>query len=155
MGELRLVALDREDLEIVSAHLQDAVLRVGDMAYLPSQKRFAAIANRFDWQNAADDEKSGRKNFVRRRAALHIDRVLDAKIQNISMSSGDSVLNLLAVQFDQGESPEGHITLVFAGGGAVRLHVECIEFELQDLGPAWHTKNKPEHSEEDSGNPAS
>lgn len=155
MDDLRLVALDSEDLEIISAHLQDAVLRVDDMTYLPSQKRFAAIVNRFDWQNAVNDEGMAKKNFIRRRTALHIDRVLEAKLQNISLPSSDSVLSLLAVQFEETDAPGGYITLIFAGDGAVRLHVECIEFELQDLGSAWHTKSRPEHSGEDAGGPRS
>ena len=49
MSELKLIALDAEDLSVLSANLQDAVLRIADIAYLPREKRFAAIANRFDW----------------------------------------------------------------------------------------------------------
>ena len=149
MQPLRLVALDAEDLQILSAHLQDAVLRVGDMAYVPVQNKFAAVANRFDWERAIDGGKSQKKGFERRRSALRFDRVLGAQVQNIRLAAQDAVLELLAVQFEETDSPEGYITLVFAGGGAVRLHVECIEAELRDLGPSWKTKLKPEHGEDD------
>lgn len=154
MTLLKLAALDQEDLEIVSAHLQDAVMRVGDMAYLPSQKRFAAIANRFDWESAGDEGGTRkRKSFERRRSALRFDRVLDAKVQNIRLAAKEAVLELLAIQFEEEAAPEGHITLVFAGGGAIRLHVECIEAALQDLGPAWKTENVPQHGEDEGSRP--
>ena len=144
---LRLIALDTEDLQVLSAHLQDAVLRVGDMAYVPGQNKFAAVANRFDWERAADGAGTA-KDFARRRAALRFDRVLGAQVQNIRLGAQDTVLELLAIRFEEGTPPEGHITLVFAGGGAVRLHVECIEAELRDLGPSWQTRRKPEHGED-------
>ena len=75
MTPLKLLALDVEDLQVVSSHLQDAVVRVGDMAYVPSQKRFAAILNRFDWESA---EKDG-KGYKRLRTALRFDGVLRAQ----------------------------------------------------------------------------
>lgn len=146
MQPLKLIALDQEDLKIVSAHLQDAVLRVGDMAYMPSQHRFAAIANRFDWEGAIAADGGNRKRFERRRTALRFDRVLGAQILNISLSATRAVVELLAINFDEVEPPSGVVTLVFAGGGAIRLQVECIEAELRDLGPAWTTRNKPAHT---------
>lgn len=149
MTKLKLVALDGEDLEILSAHLQDAVLRVGDMAYLPKEKRFAAIANRFDWEKAQIAEKNGGKSYERRRAALRFDRVLGAKVKDIALAAPNTVLELLALQFEASDAPEGYINLYFAGGGTIRLHVECIEAELSDLGAAWSAKSKPDHVEED------
>ena len=151
MASLKLLALDQEDLEIFSAHLQDAVLKVEDMAYLPGQRRFAVVTNRFDWESAAQDgDKPKRKRkFSRHRTALRFEHVKAAQLQNISLSNKDAVLELLAVQFEETDAPEGYVTLVFAGDGAVRLHVECIEAELKDLGLTWATKNRPEHAEDD------
>lgn len=150
MEQLKLIALDQDDLEVLSAHLQDAVMRVEDMAYVPSQKRFAVIANRFDWESASGDAKSNKKKgYQRRRSALRFDRVLGAQVQGIELKAKGAVLELLAIQFEELEKPEGHVTLVFAGGGAIRMHVECIEAEMKDLGPAWQTKSKPEHDESD------
>ncbi|MEM8744624.1 MAG: DUF2948 family protein [Pseudomonadota bacterium] len=149
MQQLKLLALDQEDLEIMSAHLQDAVLRIEDIAYVPSDSRFAMIVNRFDWVGAGDGGKQSKKDFQRHRTALRFDRVLDAKFRQIKLSAKDAVLELLAVQFEETSKPEGHITLVFAGGGAIRLQVECIEAEMRDLGPVWKTKNLPEHEDSD------
>src|SRR5690606_33070215 len=118
MGDLKLVALDAEDLKVISAHVQDAVLQVGDMAYRPSEHRFAAIANRFDWA-AAVGATGDRPSLERRRTGLRFERVLEAKCQGIDPRSKRDVLELLAIQFDETEPPGGYITLVFAGGGAV------------------------------------
>lgn len=145
---LKLAALDDEDLQVLSAHLQDAVLRVGDIAYLPKQNRLAAVVNRFDWESARQDKGQ----YRRRRAALRFDRVQKAQIQGIRLAAEDAVLNLLAISFEAGAAPSGAILLVFAGGGAIRLEVECIEAELSDLGPVWETASKPEH--QDGGEPA-
>lgn len=149
MQLLKLAALDTEDLEILSAHLQDAVMRVGDIAYLPDQKRFALVLNRFDWEGASKGKGSdGKVQFERRRAALRFDRVLSTQAQGIRQQAKGAVLNLLAIQFKETDAPEGYITLQFAGGGGIRLHVECIEAELKDLGPVWRAKRKPEHGED-------
>jgi len=83
MADLKLIALDADDLAVISAHLQDAVLQVGDIAYLPKDKRFAAITNRFDWFNALQDGKSEKAEFARRRTALRFERVLSAQVQGI------------------------------------------------------------------------
>ena len=142
MEPLKLVAMDAEDLQVLSAHLQDAVLQVGEMAYVPTRSRFAMVVNRFDWDSA---NKSADKTIERRRAALRFERVLGAQLQNLKQRAESAVVELLAIQFEETKAPEGHITLVFAGGGAVRLHVECIEAELRDLGPAWRAKSRPRH----------
>src|SRR5881409_3680513 len=84
--QLKLIALDEQDLEIVSSHLQDAVVRVGDLAYVPSQKRFAAILNRFNWEKAA---KAAKDTNERRRTALRFDRVLGAQIKSLKPSASD------------------------------------------------------------------
>jgi hypothetical protein len=142
MTPLKLLALDEEDLAVVSSHLQDAVVRVGDMAYLPSQKRFAAILNRFDWESAVGKEA---KDYQRRRTALRFDRVLRAQHRDLRPEKPDRVLSLLAIQFEVGEAPGGKITLLFSGEVTIQLDVECVEAELRDLGPSWPTRRKPEH----------
>jgi hypothetical protein len=139
---LKLAAFDEEDLAVISAHVQDAVLKVGDMVYLPREKRFAIAMNRFIWETA---ETGRRKSFERRRAALSFDRVLKARLSNIDRDRPDAVLELLAVSFDADDAPAGKVTLIFAGGGAVQLEVEVIEARLADLGTAWATQAKPSH----------
>ena len=105
MEPLKLIALDEEDLAVLSSLLQDAVLRVADMTYVPEQKRFAAMLNRFDWEKAAKD--SG-KDYRRRRTALRFDRVFNAKLKNLKPRAGERVLSLLAVAFTPKESPGRH-----------------------------------------------
>ena len=143
--QLKLIALDEEDLKIVSAHLQDAVLRVGDMTYLPKEHRFVAVSNRFDWAETAGSGNSTANH--RLRSALRIDRVVSAKVQGIDLLAKRNVLNLLAIQFEPGDPPAGTITLTFAGDGAIRLDVECIEAGLTDLGPAWLASSRPDHGD--------
>jgi len=142
MTPLKLLALDDEDLQVLSSHLQDAVVRVGDMAYLPSQKRFAAILNRFDWESASE---KGAKEYRRRRTALRFDRVLRAQHKDLRPNVPDRVLELLAIQFEPGDTPSGKITLLFSGDVTIQLDVECVEVEMRDLGPVWSTRHKPEH----------
>lgn len=147
MTTLKLLALDDEDLQVVSSQLQDAVVRVGDMAYVPSQKRFAAILNRFDWTRAED----GR--YRRLRTALRCDRVLGAQHKGLEPEKQDRVLSLLAIRFEEADAPSGKIVLLFSGGITIQLDVECVEVELRDLGPSWHTPHKPEHPGEGAPEP--
>jgi hypothetical protein len=141
---LKLIALDPDDLRVLSAHLQDAVLRLSEMAYVPSEHRFAAILNRFDWLAAEDGD--GAPNLRRCRCALRFDKVTRAQVQNIKPGEASAFAELLAVTYEPGEAPSGYITFHFAGGGALRLEVECIEAELHDLGVAWKTAIKPHHA---------
>jgi Protein of unknown function (DUF2948) len=139
---LKLQAIDEEDLAVLSAHVQDAILKVGDITYLPREHRFAIAMNRFGWEVDADDEGV----HQRRRSALVFDRVTAAKCCNLRRDRPDAVLELLAVSFDPTVTPAGHVTLHFAGGGMLRLEVECIEARLADLGPAWATAVRPDHA---------
>jgi hypothetical protein len=150
MAELKLIALDADDLAIISANLQDAVMKVGDLAFLPREKRFAAVANRFDWVDAIANEaatKGNEKHYARRRAALRFERVLGAQVHGLDLKNKGAVTSLLAISFEPLDLPSGQVILQFADGGAIRLHVECIEAELRDLGPAWEAKSKPQHPE--------
>ena len=139
---LKLCAVDEEDLAVLSAHTQDAVLKVGDMVHLPQEGRFAVAMNRFIWEKAADGK---RKAYERRRSVLSFDRVRTVRSSRIDRKRPDAVLELLAVSFETADTPAGKVTLVFAGGGAVQLDVEVIEARLADLGAAWATSAKPEH----------
>ena len=146
---LKLIALDAEDLSVVSAHLQDAVLLVGDMVYLPRERRFVAIANRFDWAQAAQNDGQAAGPFIRHRSAVRIDRITAAQLQGIDLKARQQALELLAVEFHSVgiDTPEGDILLRFAGGGGIRLSVECIEVLFEDLGAAWAAQSKPDHPE--------
>ena len=129
---LKLAAADAEDLEILSARLQDAAAKMKDLVWLPKQRRFAALFNRFRWEDSAGQS-------TRVRAGLHFDSVLSVQSQNLKRGAPDAVVSLLTMTFAPkgGEDPGGVIELVFAGGGTIRLAVECIDAELSDLTGPW------------------
>jgi len=142
MNALKLVALDDQDLSIVSAHVQDAVMKVGDLEFLPAAKRFVLTMNRFVWE-----AKSGlfRQHNERRQAVLHFDRVLGVKTNGIARNKPAEVLSLLAISFVEISKPAGIVELIFAGGGTIMLDVECIEARLADIGGAWEATSRPVH----------
>ncbi|RWN09508.1 MAG: DUF2948 family protein [Mesorhizobium sp.] len=142
MTGLKLIALDDQDLSIVSAHVQDAVLKVSDLEFMPAAKRFLLTMNRFVWE-----VKSGlfRQHNERRQAVLHFDRVLGAKTSGIDRDKPAEVLSLLAISFIEISKPAGIVELIFSGGGAIMLDVECIEARLADIGGAWEATSRPIH----------
>jgi|SRR5688572_19438020 hypothetical protein len=148
---LKLVALDDEDLDVISSHLQDAIVTVGEMAYQPSRKRFAAVLNRFNWEKAGGDEKDENE---RRRAALRFERVLGAQLREVKPSQSDRVLSLLTIRFEPEDHPAGYVVMTFSGGACIRLKVECIEAELADLGPSWRARSRPHHPGAEPGDTA-
>lgn len=135
---LKLHALDIEDLAVISAHMQDAVLVSGDMTYSPTRQQFALVANRFAW-DAQDTPQ-------RRRTGLHFSRVLAVKTLNLAQDEADEVLSLLSISFAELDAPSGEVLLSFSGGVTVRLMVECLECQIADLGPAWQASSVPHHS---------
>jgi hypothetical protein len=154
MEELKLVALDKDDIEIVSAHVQDALVKVADVFWQPGEKRFVMALKRFDWMSAveADGLKSANAADYRRcRTALRFERVTSCKCRGLDRSNKDALLNLLAVEFVESDAPAGVITLTFSGGGAIRLEVECLEVELADLGEVFSTAACPDHFAADTG----
>jgi hypothetical protein len=152
VDELKLVALDRDDIAVVSAHVQDALLRVGDILWQPREHRFVMVLNRFDWIAAAgakpDDDHT--PDYRRCRTALRFERVLNCKCRGIEQSDRQARLNLLAVEFSEEAPPAGAVTLTFSGGGVIRLEVECLEVELADLGEVFAARACPDHFSPDS-----
>jgi hypothetical protein len=140
---LRLIALDTDDLAVLSAHVQDAVVRVKDINWLAREGHFVLGMNRFVWE-AAQGGSWRKREYQRRRSALHFARV--GKVQSVGIDrKSDAVLELLAVAFEPSEAPSGDVLLDFAGGATIRLSVEVLEAELTDLGPAWATPIAPRH----------
>jgi hypothetical protein len=137
---LKLIALDREGLGVISAHAQDTCLRRADLRWLPAQKRFLVSGLRYDW--AASE--TGRAERVG--AVLRFDRVL--KVSHLGLDEGDEgrVLNLLAATFEKTDPPSGIVLLAFADGAVVRLEVECLEAELRDIGPRRPAQECPGHA---------
>lgn len=137
MDRLKLIAMDEDDLKVISSCCQDAVLKVGDMEYHPAEKQFVLALNRFAWER--EEEKERRKSF------LHFERVESVKLQGVNRDEKDTVLSVLAVLFESKDEPAGTIELVLAGDGAIRLDVECIEAQLLDLPAAWKASSIPSH----------
>ena len=137
MTALKLLAEDEDDLKVISAALQDAVGVVGDIAYEPSARRLTLLCNRYRW------EKGGRKERVR--AALQIGGVSNVQARKLRRDAKDAVISLLAVTFEPDEPPGGHVVLSFAGGGDLRLAVECVDAVLADVTAPWPTPRVPKH----------
>jgi len=158
--ELKLVALDKDDIEVISAHVQDSLVKVADILWRPSDHRFVMALNRFDWMTAAEianadlglGARSGTKlkvearpEYRRCRTALRFERVLACRCRNLDQTAKDAQLNLLAVEFAETDSPAGIVSLIFSGGGVIRLDVECLEAELADLGEVSSAAIRPDH----------
>lgn len=143
MKQLKLMALDQEDLQVISSCCQDAVLKVGDLEYLAGQKQFTLSLNRFAWEV---DGKS--KTSERRKSVLHFAQVKGVKVSGIDRNDKEMVLSLLAVLFEPTDEPGGEVELVFAGDGAIKLTVECIEAQLSDMPAAWEAKGRPSHEDD-------
>jgi len=139
MGEippLRLLAQDEADLAVMSAALQDAVLKVGDIGYEARARRLTIAFNRFRWE--ADARQ-------RVRSALQVGGVLKVQARKIRRERRDAVLELLALSFEPGEAPGGVLTLSFAGGGDLRAQIECVDAVLADVSAPWPTPRAPAH----------
>lgn len=139
---LRLMAGDEQDLGVVSACLQDAVAKLGDFSFLPAERRFVFVANRFLWE-CAGTRKAG--PFARVRAGVHFDDVKSAQFQHLRSDAKDAVVELLSIAFKAGEDGAGEIVLDFAGGGVIRLEVESINAYMSDISDPWRTRAKPKH----------
>ena len=148
MDELKLVALDKDDIEVVSAHVQDALVKVADILWQAGEHRFIMALDRFDWMNAVEatgSEGTRPPDYRRCRTALRFERVKACKCRGLDQTNKDATLNLLAIEFAEHDAPAGTVWLTFSGGGAIRLEVECLEAELADLGEAYAAVICPDH----------
>lgn len=170
-SRMKLRARDAEDLKVIAAVLQDAILPVKEMAYLPDQKRFVLLFNRFKWESlppevaqeamtaappakpdeaeegdAAFGEVDESTVFERVHAALTFDGVRLAQLRGIDRKDSSRVLELLTI-----EPRNGEIALVFAGDAAIRLEARKVRVHLEDMGEPWPTTNLPRHGEAGAG----
>jgi hypothetical protein len=147
---LKLMAVDGDDLTIFAAHLQDAVTQAVRFDFSPGTKTFAVELNRFVWEGASSKSwwPFTKKQYQRRNTVLHFARVEKLETRNINRDSNDPLV-LLTINFmpnsAEQNDPSGTVELQFAGNQAVRLHVECIEAQLTDLGGAWQAVARPQH----------
>jgi hypothetical protein len=163
---LKLRARDAEDLAMVAALLQDALVALADIKYLGRERRFALMVNRFRWETLPGDSRragsppsapgdasfadQGAAGFERVHSALVFDRVRSVKHRGLTSGTKAGVLVLLNIHLDG-----SYVFISFAGGAEIRLEVERFSCHLEDLGEPWPTVWRPEHSQsETSGGPA-
>ncbi|MFY0616633.1 DUF2948 family protein [Shimia sp.] len=145
---LNLGALDGEDLQVLSTLAQDAVFPASEMQWLPSERRFAVLINRFRWEDLKSAEL--RKRSVERvQCLLVVDNVQSVASQGVERGDADTILSLLAISFEAGEDAEGAVILTLAGDGAIRLKVEALDVALKDVTRPYlaPSKNTPSHPE--------
>ena len=130
-SQRRLAAVDEDDLAVISAHVQDADVVAGDILWRPAEKRLVIGMRRVDCEDILAGDCVPRRLI----SALRFDRVLSCRSRGIDMASPELALSLLGLEFYPGRKPGGEVLLLFAGGGVLRLEVECLESELVNLGP--------------------
>lgn len=149
MSALKMMAMDEEDLRVVSAHCQDAVFKSDDITWLPKEKRFLLSVNRFVWEKAQKRGVLGlfgKKTYERHRAVLHFEHVESVQTLGLNPKDTNTVFSLLSIEFFPAEDGvSGQIELMLADECSIRLTVDCVEVRLADFDAAWETKNRPKH----------
>jgi len=143
---LNLGAGDAEDLRVLSALVQDAVFPGSEMRWEAKRRRFALLLNRFRWEDRLAAEARGRA-YERARAVLAFENVLRVSSQGVTPKDRDTILSLLALEFEPAGETGGFVTLVLAGDGAIRLEVEALEARLRDVTRPYATPSgkAPDH----------
>ena len=139
---LKLIAKTDEDLRVVSAHLQDSIASISDIANLKKNKIFLMQLNRFMWE---DVEKGVFRKNKRIRTILKFDNVLNVLSKNIDQRKKKKFLDFLAIETNITPDNNYEMKIIFAGDSIIRIISEAIEVTLDDQGEAWDTKNKPKH----------
>ncbi len=139
---LKLIARTEEDLRVVSAHLQDSIASVSDIANLKKNKIFLMQLNRFMWE---DVEKGVFRKNKRIRSILKFENVINVLSKNISQLKKDKFLDFLAIETNIMPDKNYEMKIIFAGDSVIKITSEVIEVTLDDQGDAWDTKNKPKH----------
>ncbi len=139
--DVRLLATELEDLQVISSMAQDAVTRVGDIVHHAGSRQLIIAMNRFCW------ERGRLRQPARARSALQIGGVLSVQAKGIAQGKRNGILSLLALSFDLDPKggPDGVVTLAFSDGGEMKLQVECLDVALVDLSEPWGAKSRPKH----------
>jgi len=132
----------KKNLRVVSAHLQDSIVNVADIARLKKNKIFLIQLNRFMWE---DVEKGVFRKNKRIRTVLKFENVLNVVSKNINQIKKDEFLDFLAIETNKSPDNNYEMKIIFAGDAVIRVLSEVIEVTLDDQGEAWDTKNKPKH----------
>jgi hypothetical protein len=145
---LRLIAQEPDEVTALSAALQDAVAKIGDFHYEPARRRFTLALNRYRWEAA--DQRRGDDKGERVRTAVQAGSVTAAKAMRLKQGAEEAVVSLLALSFEPGEPPGGALRFTFAGGGELRLEVECVDMVLADISEPWRAVRRPAHPDADT-----
>ncbi len=145
---LMLRAESAEDLTIISALVQDAILPVTEIIYDPRGRRLALLINRFRWEDRDQAERAGRA-YERVQALLVISDVLRVQSDGIDRKDADLILSLLSIEWQPGEDGAGRVLLTFAGDGQISVTAECIDIDLRDVtrpyvAPSGHVPHHPD-----------
>ena len=135
---LKLLAEDAEDLEVVAAALQDAVLKIGDISWEPKARRLTLAVNRYRW---------GAEEPERVRAAVQVGSVLGVQARRLRRGASEAVVQLLTVTFEPGEAPGGRLVFRFAGDADLAAEVECLDLVLADVSEPWAARSEPRHED--------
>lgn len=141
-GALKLLAQDADDLAVISAALQDAVAKIGDIRWDASARTLTLACNRFRWEAGAQ-----RKGGERIRSALQLGDVTGVQARKLRRDAKNAVVELLSVAFEPAEAPGGAVLLTFAGGGDLKVTVDCLDVILADVSDAWTTSRRPGHAD--------
>ncbi|MEX0299212.1 MAG: DUF2948 family protein [Kordiimonas sp.] len=138
---IKLIAQSEEDLAVISTLLQDTAVRIGDIAWLPAEKRFAFVGNRYRWEKK---KLFRRPKGERIRTAFHLNGITAAHLLGLDLSNSDTVLDLLNVEAHETEAGYS-LLLNFSGGAAIRLQTEAIDAIATDLSESWEAIARPSH----------
>ena len=141
---LKLIARTTEDLRVISAHLQDSIVKTSDIANLKKNRIFLMQLNRFMWE---DVEKGVFRKNKRIRTVLKFENILKVASKNVDQNKNDRFLDFLAIETIKMPDKNYEMNLIFSGDVVLRLVAEAIEVTLDDQGSPWESKNKPEHKD--------
>ena len=139
-ASLKLLAHEPDDLAVISAALQDAVAKIGDIRWDASARTLTLACNRFRWEGVG-------KKGERVRSALQLGDVTGVQARKLRRDAKQAVVELLSVAFEPGEAPGGAVLLTFAGGGDLKVSVDCLDVILADVSEPWSTPRKPGHAD--------
>ena len=139
---LKLIGKNREDLEVISAYIQDSVVAVKDMVFLGQNRIFIMMINRFMWENIREEAFKQNKRI---RCAIKFEDILKVKSKAINQKNKNKFLECLAIQCNEIPNNNYEIKIFFSGDNIITLISEAIEVTMNDLGKAWNVQNIPKH----------
>jgi len=157
-SRLKLRAEDSDDLKVIAACLQDALIPLSDIHYIDGERRVIMVANRFRWENCPDlpEAPSGHadeiecSNYERVNCGILFDNVTAVRRRGLDQRDRGRILELLTMNVESGEGGRMAVTMLFAGGAAIRLEGVNIKCRISDIGEPWPTQFRPNHPTDDA-----